>query len=187
MMATSWQPDNSMLSTVPEVGRKRHEEEQEDVVVSTRKRRKTNIMDDFQFFSLQAPPVAAAPMDADIDDLDDEEEDDEHPELLSDRQVLERNVMRELVLGRRPTNPVDAKIEMWIQREALIRKQMAEQAAAAQEQQQPETQDDMELDHGTVYRQTTNPSPRTVVGTPVIKRSSSLPNMEEADSFMDLS
>jgi hypothetical protein len=87
-------------------------------------------------------------------------------------------------------HPADVKIEEWVRREAVIRKQREEKQMAMEMQNHNVTQDDMNLDHGTVY-QTSNPS-RGVrdmpFGMPIQReRSNSLPGREEFDSYMDLS
>ena len=121
-------------------------------------------------------------------------EDTEDSQLLSDREALERKVMLDLVLGTNSAvkkHPADVKLEEWVRREALIRKQREERQMALETQSHNVTQDDMELDHNTVYQTSNHPSlgVRDIpFGIPMQReRSNSLPGREEFDSYMDLS
>jgi hypothetical protein len=87
-------------------------------------------------------------MDSYIPDDDDDDSDVDDLTFLSDREEAERQAMYNLVYGRRPLNPVDARVDEWIRDEFSRRRQEAVTARTAAET----TLDDMHLDHTAVYQ-----------------------------------
>ena len=184
----------------------------DDVSELPRKRRKTNIMESFKSFSLKQPdeiPRKAQHPEREEqyldterssfhedDEINSQESDDQDATMLSDREEAERKIMYELVYGPeksgRPRHPVDAKVEEWIQQEIRRRKKMA----ITSDQQQHTTQDDMKLDHMSIYQDASRTyralDSATSRSLGQIQRSNSLPNVSsimdvDGDAVMDTS
>jgi hypothetical protein len=160
------------------------------------KRRRTAILDAFQSISLsrespqrdESMSTTASSYFDDVGDKDEEDEDEsdgvEVP-LLSDREEVERQVMFDLAFGR-PTgtrrHPVDEKVEQWIRRDYLIRQRFERFIS-------PSTphQDDMHLDHGTVYREQSGTSFAPAMLYSSLQRSQSLSDLKQAvEDNMDM-
>lgn len=177
--------------------RKRHDVNEEEA--RTVKRRRTAILDAFQSISLnRETPQREESMSTtgssyfdDIGNNDDEDNDDDddsyqcEPSLLSDREEMERRVMLDLAFGR-PTgtrrHPVDEKVEQWIRRDYLLRQQFERYIA-------PSTphQDDMHLDHATVYGKQSESFSFPMKTSSYLQKSNSLSNLKEAaDDKMDI-
>ncbi|GAX19107.1 hypothetical protein FisN_3Lh046 [Fistulifera solaris] len=174
--------------------RKRNDSNEEEG--RTVKRRRTAILDAFQSISLtrespQREESMSTTASSYFDDVgnNDEEDDDEsdvgEAPLLSDREEVERQVMFDLAFGR-PTgtrrHPVDEKVEEWIRRDYLMRQRFERYIS-------PSTphQDDMHLDHGSVYREQSGSSfsPEMVYSS--LQRSQSLSDLKQAvDDSMDI-
>jgi hypothetical protein len=125
-----------------------------------------------------------------LEDDDDQsiESDDIDGHLLSDREEVERKVMLDLVYGSGTAirkHPADVKVEEWVRRDAMIRQQKQQE----EEEGRPSTQDDMCLDHMSVYHRSTGNSSYQpdLQFARRIQRSNSLPNMELEDAGADSS